>query len=345
MDFIEGLPRSGKMDSILVVVDRLSKYGHFIVLKHPFTAGEVAGNFVKEMVRLHGLPRSIVSDRDKIFMSCFWEKLFRLQGTKLNRSIAYHPQTDGQTEVLNWTLETYLRCFASSQPKSWSMWLPWAELWYNTSYHTAARKTPFQVVYGREPPALVRFERGATPVSMVERQLVERDKILDDLKTQLLRAQSVMKNGDDRKRREVNFKVGDLVYLKLLPYRRKSLAGRSNEKLVPRFYGPFEVEKEVGPVAYKLTLPSHCNIHPVFHVSQLREARGALRASVQVPSQLSADLKLLVEPEAVLGVQSGTGSNRQGREVLIQWKGLPPLEATWEPAFSNNFQISTLRTR
>ena len=148
-------------------------------------------------------------------------------------------------------------------------------------------------------------------MSMVEQQLVERDKILDDLKTQLLRAQSVMKKGADRKRREVKFKVGDFVYLKLRPYRRKLLAGSSNEKLAHRFYGPFEVEKEVGTVAYKLSLLSHCNIRPVFHVSQLCEARGVLRASVEVPSQLSVDLELLVEPE----VRSGTGINLQGRHV------------------------------
>ncbi|CAO2823891.1 unnamed protein product [Amaranthus hypochondriacus] len=140
MDFVEGLPRSQRKDTVRVVVDKLTKYAHFISLKHPFTAAIVAAAFVKEIVRLHGFSTSIISDRDKIFMSLFWKELSKLQGTWFT---AYHPLTDGQSEVVNQTLETYLWCFINGKPKQWMTWLHWDEYSYNTATHSATKLTPF----------------------------------------------------------------------------------------------------------------------------------------------------------------------------------------------------------
>lgn len=123
MDFIEGLPRSGGFNCILVVVDTFSKYAHFIPLLHPFTAAAVAKLFLNQVYKLHGLPSVIVSDRDRVFTSKLWKELFRLADVKLNMSSAYHPQTDGQSKRVNQCLETFLRCFVHACPNSWSQWL------------------------------------------------------------------------------------------------------------------------------------------------------------------------------------------------------------------------------
>lgn len=157
MDFVEGLPKSQGKDTVLVVVDRLTKYAHFISLKHPFTAITMATSFVKEIVRLHGFPTSIISDHDKIFMSLFWKELFRLQGTWLKRSTTYHPQTDGQSEVVNKTLEIYLRCFINGKPKQWMHWLHWAEYSYNTAPTRPRSSAHFTLYMGGFPLTFSEF--------------------------------------------------------------------------------------------------------------------------------------------------------------------------------------------
>ena len=132
MDFIEGLPKVGGKSVILTVVDRFSKYAHFIALSHPYTASSVARAFFDGIVRLHGFPTSIVSNRDPVFSSHMWRNLFRMAGVQLRFSTAFHPQTDGQSEVVNKVLAMYLRCATGDRPRAWVDWLAWAEYCYNT---------------------------------------------------------------------------------------------------------------------------------------------------------------------------------------------------------------------
>ena len=151
MDFIEGLPLSYKHDVILVLVDKFSKYGHFIPLSHPFSALQVAQAFMTHVSHPFSVTCSIISDRDRIFTSNLWKELFRLSDTQLSMSSSYHPQTDGQTERLNQCLEGFLRCTVHACPRQWFKWLPLAEYWYNTSFHSALQLSPFEVLYGHPP--------------------------------------------------------------------------------------------------------------------------------------------------------------------------------------------------
>ena len=152
LDFIDGLPMSYGSNCIVVLIDQLRKFSHFIPLNHLFIVVSVAEHFVKEIVRLHGMPVAILSNWDKIFTSAFWRELFQLQGTTLQMSSSYHPQTDSQTEVVNRGLETYLCCFTSVRTKSWSRWLHWAEFSYSTAFHTSIQITHFKAVYRHDPP-------------------------------------------------------------------------------------------------------------------------------------------------------------------------------------------------
>jgi hypothetical protein len=270
MDFIEKLPKSSGYDTILVVVDRFTKYAHFIALQHPFTASQVAQVILDQVVRLHGLPKSIVSDRDKIFRSTFWTQLFKILGTKLNLSIAYHPQTDDQSERVNQCVEMYLRCVVHAQPTKWKTWLPLAEFWYNTSYHTSLACSPFKVLYGYDPPFAAAPTVPSDTAADVAQVLVERAQFTAMLREQLAAAQNRMKLRADRLRTDRQFQVGDMVLLKLQSYVQQSVISRPCPKLAFKFFGPYKIMERVGAMAYHLELPVLAQVHPVFHVSQLK---------------------------------------------------------------------------
>ena len=246
MDFITALPVSRGMTTILVVVDRLSKYIHLGALPANFTAAKVAELFVEIVVKHHGFPKSIVSDHDPVFVSTFWRRLFELSGTKLSMSSSYHPQTDGQTEVVNRGLEQYLRAFVQDNPKTWLFFLCWAEFHYNSSL----KMSPFQALYGRTPPAIPCCTRTSSSVQAIDDILTQRDQLLLTLKSNLQEAQQRMTCKANAHRRDFEFSVGDLVLLCLQPYRQSTVAARHSNKLSKRFYGPFPVLARIGQVVY-----------------------------------------------------------------------------------------------
>lgn len=178
MDFITNLPSSHGYSTIMVIVDRLSKFGRFIALKAEFNSKLVADAFINHVAKIHGFPKSIVYDRDRVFINSFWQQLFKAQGTTLAMSSSYHPQNDAQTKILNKTLEMYLRCFVFDNPKLWYPMLAWAQYWYNSSYHHSLDMSPFKDVFGREPPAVVPYQvHPKDPISLQE-TLVNRDNLL-----------------------------------------------------------------------------------------------------------------------------------------------------------------------
>lgn len=325
MDFIEGLPCSASYDVILVVVDKFSKLAHFIPLSHPFIALTVAKLFMENIYKLHGLPKAIISDRDKVFTSSLWQLLFKLSGTTLQLSSAYHPQTDGQTERVNQCLKTFLRCFVHACPHRWRQWLPLAEYWYNTSSHSALGRSPFEVLYGTPPRHLGLDLSAAASVPDLQEWLAEHTLMQDLVRQHLIRAQKYMKHQADKRRSDRVFAVNDLVFLKLQPYVQSSVSRRSSQKLSFKFFGPFKILNRIGSIAYRLELPPGSHVHPVFHVSQLRRSPEQLQVTTQLPS----DLVAYQVPERILQRRWSSGHHSM-EQVLVKWSHMPASLATWE---------------
>ena len=323
MDFITDLPSSDGMTTILTVVDRFSKMAHFIPAPHLLTAEETAGVFIHEIVRLHGLPREIISDRGTQFVSRFWKRFLEILGIKQCLSSAYHPQSDGQSERANQVLQQYLRCFVSYHQDNWISLLSLAEFSFNNTLNASTGLTPFFANSGIHP----RFEYLSPTdeiVPSVEDHLRTIHLTQEELKTTLSNAQKDQEHFANRHRKENPTLVpGDMVWLDA----RNITSSRPSQKLDFKRLGPFQVTRMINPVAFELKLPPWMKIHPVFHVSLLEKTKINQWSSRVRPKPPP----ILVEDHEEYLVQEVLDSrlNRNRLQYLIDWEGYPPSERCW----------------
>ncbi|KAI9174135.1 hypothetical protein LWI28_012455 [Acer negundo] len=275
MDFVLGLPRTQRgCDSIYVVVDRFSKMVHFILCKKTTDAVKVAQLFFREIYRLHGLPSSIVSDQDTRFLSHFWRSLWKMVNTRLDFSSAYHPQTDGQTEVVNRALGDLLRCLVGENVRSWDLKLSQAEFAHNHAVNRSTGFSPFQVVYSlvpRSPIDLIPLPSKTRVHRKAEDFVQGLHEVHKQVQEKLLQSVEKYKLAADKKRRHLEFEVGDFVWAVLT--KDRFAVGEYN-KLAAKKIGPLEIVEKINPNAYRLKLPSHIRTHNVFNVKHLIPFHG-----------------------------------------------------------------------
>ncbi|GKC33538.1 reverse transcriptase domain-containing protein, partial [Tanacetum coccineum] len=261
MDFVTKLPKtSSGHDTIWVIVNRLTNSSHFLPMREDYKMERLARLYLNEIVARHGVPISIISDRDSRFTSRFWQSMQEALGTRLNMSTAYHPQTDGQSEHTIQTLEDMLKACVLDFGGSWDVHLLLVEFSYNNSYHSSMRCAPFETLCGR---------KCRSPIMWAE------------IKVRLKVAHNRQKSYADKKRKPLEFSVGDYVLLKVSPWKGVVRFGKKG-KLAPRFVGPFEISEKVGPVAYRLDLPKELDgVQDTFHVSNLKKCLAD--PTLQVP--------------------------------------------------------------
>ncbi|KAJ9563826.1 hypothetical protein OSB04_008986 [Centaurea solstitialis] len=332
MDLVTKLPRTAKgHDTIWVIVDRLTKSAHFLPIREDYKMDKLARIYIKEIVTRHGVPISIISDRDSRFTSRFWQSLQKSLGSQLDWSTAYHPQTDGQSERTIQTLEDMLRACVMDFGGNWDDNLPLVEFSYNNSYHTSIQCAPYEALYGRKCRSPLSWvEVGDSQLTGPELIQETTDKI-GLIRDRLKAARDRQKSYADNRRKPLEFQVGDRVLLKVSPWKGLVRFGKRG-KLSPRYVGPFEIIERVGPVAYKLRLPEEMSeIHNTFHVSNLKkcitdESQVILLEEVFVDKTFC----FVEEPIEILDKEVKKLKRSKIPIVKVHWRSRRGPEYTWE---------------
>ena len=287
--------------------------------------------YVKEIVRLHGTPVSIVSDRDPQFTSQFWPSLQRALGTRLHFSTGFHPQTDGQSERTIQTLEDMLRACVLEFKRSWDRHIPLMEFAYNNTYQSSIEMAPYEALYGRKcRTPLCWDEVGERKLLGPEIVQVTTDNV-KVIRDRLKIEQDRQKSYADNRKRDLEFQVGDQVFMRISPWKGVLRFGKKG-KLSPRYMGPYEIVERIGEVAYRLRLPPElARIHDVFHVFMLRkyiaDPSHVLRDQ---PVELKEDLTYEERPVQIVDRKDQVLRNKVIPLVKVLWMNHGREEATWE---------------
>eukprot|EP00253_Pinus_taeda_P008909 PITA_08909 len=297
-DFITGLPQSKKNnDSIMVVVDKLSKAAHFIPVQYTFRVVQITHVFMQNIFKLHGLPKTIISDQDVNFTLVFWKTLFEELGTQLNFSTTYHPQDDGQTEQVNQVVEDMLRAYVMQQPTKWEDYLHLVEFAYNNGYNSSLQMSHFEMLYGRKCRTASSWSGPEDKVMLGPKMLKQMEELVKKVRSNLKVAQDRQKNFVDRK---IRFKE-------------------------------YQILARIGQVAYQLTLPSHIRVHNVFHVSVLKKYVYNPKHVINWQDiQVEPEGEIRVELLSIIDRREVTLWKRDITQLKVQWQHFGPDEATWE---------------
>lgn len=336
MDFVTELPPSRRgeevFDSILVIVDRFTKMSHYVAARADWDGEDLARSWIREVVRLHGCPQTIISDRGPLMSAKHWDTFNHYLNSVRVLTSAYHPQTDGQTERQNQTLEQYLRCYCCVEQDDWSLWISLAEYAYNDSVHSTTGMTPFFACYGFHPQGADWPDRslgdGESPKGLqMATKLIE---VRAECARKIKAANKYQEELQNRSRKELVLEVGDQVYVNS----RHIKSFRPKKKLDWKYLGPGTVIEKISDVAYRVDLPGAPNIHPVFHVSLLEPF--VPKPSLEHPEVEAKDTLQQVgddvyEIDKILDREQDEDG---GWRYLVSWKGYPAEENSWEPSIN-----------
>ncbi|QRW26145.1 Retrotransposable element Tf2 protein [Rhizoctonia solani] len=319
-DMIVDLPKDRSNDSILVIVDSFTKYVILVECSKKLKAPELADLFLHHVWKRYGMPEKTVSDQGQVFNNKFLKALYQRLGIDPHFSLAYHPQSDGQTERVNPTVEHFLRAYSGVNQKDWVRWLPMAEFAYNNAVHSSTGKSPFKALYGWEP--------SLTP-SNVPTDVPEADDLATQMESQWREIEAALRQSKTRMiagetGEPLKFEVGEEAWLDAKNVKLKTLS----PKLTEQRLGPFEVTERISDRAYRLRLPPTMRIHDVFYVGLLSKVkRDDKRAFENRPPPVTIDGEEEYEVEGITDMEE-----RNGKWFFrVKWKGYGSEENTWEP--------------